>query len=176
MRIELTRPTADLFESWAAAVAEFDGVHVDGSGLTAPVAGDRLTLDALVVSAQRLADTSTPAPEERVHNDLYWITDTGEVVGFMSFRHELNDWLHQYGGHIGYSVRPTRRRRGYARAGLALVLERARELGLDRVLVTCDDDNVGSYRTIEGAGGVLENTVDAPEPDEPRKRRYWIEL
>ena len=135
-----------------------------------------MTLDDLVVSAQRLADTSTPAPEGRVHNDLYWITDTGEVVGFMSFRHELNDWLHQYGGHIGYSVRPTRRRRGYARAGLALVLERARELGLDRVLVTCDDDNVGSYRTIEGAGGVLENTVDAPEPDEPRKRRYWIEL
>lgn len=176
MAIELTRPTADLFDSWVAAVAEFGGAHIDGSGMTAPTRGDRATLDALIVSAERIADTSVPAPEGRVHNDLYWLTDDGEVVGFVSLRHELNDWLHQFGGHIGYAVRPTRRRQGIARAGLALTLDRSRELGLDRVLLTCDEDNAGSYRTIEGGGGVLENTVDAPEPGEPRKRRYWIEL
>ncbi len=176
MTIELTRPTTDLFDSWASAVTEFGGVHIDGSGLSAPVTGDRETLEDLVANARRLADTSIPAPAGRVHNDLYWITEADEVIGFISFRHELNDWLHQYGGHIGYSVRPTRRRQGFAHAGLVLTLEQARELGLDRVLVTCDEDNVGSYRTIEGAGGVLENIVDAPEPGEPRKRRYWIEL
>lgn len=176
MTIALTRPTADLYESWAAAVAEFGGVHIDGSGMTAPTSADRATLDELLITAKRLADTSIPAPEGRVHNDLYWITDGNEVIGFVSFRHELNDWLLQFGGHIGYSVRPSKRLQGYARAGLALALERVRELGLERVLLTCDDDNAGSYRTIEGAGGVLENTVDAPDPGEPRKRRYWIAL
>ena len=176
MTIELTRPTADLYESWAEAVDEFGGVHIDGSGMIPPTDSGRGTFDELLAKAEQLADTSIPAPDGRVHNDLYWITDAGEVVGFVSFRHELNDWLRQFGGHIGYAVRPTRRRQGYAGAGLALTLDRARELGLDRVLVTCDDDNAGSYRTTEGAGGVLENTVDAPESGEARKRRYWIEL
>jgi predicted acetyltransferase len=111
-----------------------------------------------------------------VHNDLYWITDAGEVIGFVSLRHELNDWLRRFGGHIGYAVRPSRRLRGYARAGLALALERSRELGLDRVMLTCDDDNAGSIRTIEGAGGELEDVIDAPEQGHPRVRRYWITL
>lgn len=98
------------------------------------------------------------------------------LVGFISVRHELNDFLRRNGGHIGYSVRPTRRREGIARAGLELVLERARALGLDRVMLTCDDDNPGSFRTIEGAGGVLQDTIDATEIGHPRLRRYWITL
>lgn len=176
MTIELTRPTADLFGSWASAVTEFGGVHIDGSGMTAPTSGDWSTLEELMATAQRMADTSTSAPDGRVHNDLYWITDGGEVVGFVSVRHELNEWLRHFGGHIGYAVRPTRRRQGYAHAGLALAIERTRELGLSRVMLTCDDDNAGSCRTIEGAGGVLEDVVDAAEQGHPRLRRYWIEL
>lgn len=176
MTIELTRPTTDLFDSWAAAVTEFEGVHIDGSGLRAPVTADRATLDESIAKARQNADTSIPAPEGWVHGDLYWIMDAGEVVGFIAVRHELNDYLRQFGGHIGYSVRPTRRRQGYARAGLALALERSRELGLDRVMLTCDDDNPGSFRTIEGAGGVLEDTIDASAEGHPRLRRYWIAL
>jgi len=176
MTIELTRPTADLYDSWAAAVDEFGGIHIDGSGMTAPTDSERGTFDELLAKAEELADTSIPAPDGRVHNDLFWITDDGEVVGFVSFRHELNEWLRHFGGHIGYSVRPTRRRQGYARAGLALALDRARELGLGSVMLTCDDDNAGSYRTIEGAGGVLQDVVDAADQGHPRLRRYWIEL
>jgi predicted acetyltransferase len=172
----LVRPTADLFDSWAEAVAEFGGVHIDGSGLTAPVSPDRATLAALLEKAERLADTSVAPEPGTVHNDLYWIVDAGEVVGFVSFRHELNDWLRRIGGHIGYSVRPSRRRRGYAAAGLRLAMERAREIGLDRVMLTCDDDNAGSFRTIEGAGGVLQDTIEAAEQGHPRLRRYWIAL
>ncbi|MEW1963064.1 GNAT family N-acetyltransferase [Microbacterium sp. NPDC077644] len=176
MTIALTRPTADLYDSWAAAVDEFGGIHIDGSGMTAPTDSERGTFDELLAKAEELADTSIPAPDGRVHNDLFWITDDGEVVGFVSFRHELNEWLRHFGGHIGYSVRPTRRRQGYARAGLALALDHARELGLESVMLTCDDDNAGSYRTIEGAGGVLQDVVDAAEQGHPRLRRYWIEL
>lgn len=175
MTIELIRPTTDLFDSWAAAVAEFGDAHIDGSGLTAPVTPDRATLDALIEKAALLADTSAELPDDHVHNDLYWIVDDGEVVGFLSFRHDLNEWLREAGGHIGYAVRASRRRRGYAAAGLRLGLERAREIGLERVLVTCDDGNVGSYRTIEGAGGVLQDVSDQSERGYAMLRRYWIE-
>lgn len=176
MTIELTRPTTDLFDSWAAAVAEFGDGHVDGSGLQAPVTPDRATLDALIEKSTLLADTTADLHEDAVHNDLYWIVDDGEVVGFLSFRHELNEWLREAGGHIGYSVRESRRRQGYASAALRLGLERAREIGLDRVLVTCDDDNVGSYRTIEGAGGVLQDVSDQSARGHAMLRRYWITL
>lgn len=176
MTIALVRPTPALFDSWAAAVAEFGEAHVDGSGLQAPVTPDRATLDALIAKSELLADTSAELPDDTVHNDLYWIVDEGEVVGFVSFRHELNEWLREAGGHIGYSVRASRRRQGYASAGLELALDRARELGLDRVLITCDDDNVGSYRTIERAGGVLQDVSDQSERGHALLRRYWIDL
>ncbi|MFJ4172939.1 GNAT family N-acetyltransferase [Microbacterium sp. NPDC089696] len=176
MTVELVRPTPALFDSWAAAVAEFGEAHIDGSGLQAPVTPDRATLDELIAKSELLADTSAELPADSVHNDLYWIVDEGEVVGFVSFRHELNDWLREVGGHIGYSVRASRRRQGYASAGLALALDRARELGLDRVLVTCDDDNAGSYRTIEGAGGVLQDVRDQSERGHAMLRRYWIDV
>lgn len=176
MTVALVRPTSALFESWASAVGEFGDGHIDGSGLQPPVTPDRETLDALIAKSELLSDTSAELPDDSVHNDLYWIVEDGEVVGFVSFRHELNEWLREVGGHIGYAVRPSRRRRGYASAGLALALERARELGLPRVLVTCDDDNVGSYRTIERAGGVLQDVSDQSERGYPMVRRYWIDL
>ncbi|MFB4349445.1 GNAT family N-acetyltransferase [Microbacterium sp. CR_7] len=176
MTVELVRPTSAIFDSWASAIAEFGEGHVDGSGLQAPVTPDRETLDALIAKSELLADTSAELPEGSVHNDLYWIVDDGEVVGFVSFRHELNDYLREAGGHIGYAVRESRRRRGYASAGLALALDRAREIGLDRVLVTCDDDNVGSARTIERAGGVLQDVSDQSARGHAMLRRYWIDL
>jgi len=176
MTVQLVRPTADLLDSWAAAVSEFGDGHVDGSGLTAPVTPDRATLDALIADAERLADTSIAPPAGRVHNDLYWVVDGAEVVGFLSFRHALNDWLAEAGGHIGYSVRSSRRRQGIASAALALGLERAREIGLQRVLITCDVDNEGSYRTIERAGGVLQDISDQSERGMGMLRRYWVAL
>jgi predicted acetyltransferase len=98
------------------------------------------------------------------------------IVGRVTIRHELNDFLERFGGHIGYVVVPEFRRQGNATEMLRLALRVAWEkLGLRRVLVTCDDDNAGSIRTIEKNGGVLENIVSGPEPDKA-KRRYWIDL
>ena len=99
------------------------------------------------------------------------------IVGRTSIRHSLNESLERLGGHIGYVVVPEFRRRGYATEILRLSLQIARGKcdGVHRVLVTCDDDNVGSIRTIEKNGGVLENVVSGQGMDKP-KRRYWIDL
>jgi predicted acetyltransferase len=96
------------------------------------------------------------------------------IVGRVSIRHSLTPYLERIGGHIGYVVVPEYRRQGYATAILRQSLQIARQkLGLKRVLVTCDDDNVGSIKTIERNGGVLEGIVTDPDGDKP-KRRYWI--
>lgn len=98
---------------------------------------------------------------------------TGALVGMIDIRHRLNDFLLAFGGHIGYSVRPSRRRRGYATRMLAAALEVCRELGLSRVMIACDSENAASARTIERCGGVMENEV----PEDGRlTRRYWIDL
>jgi len=96
------------------------------------------------------------------------------IVGRVSIRHALNPFLERFGGHIGYVVVPEYRRQGYATEILRQSLQIARrKLGLERVLVTCDDDNVASIRTIEKNGGILESIVAGPDGDQP-KRRYWI--
>jgi predicted acetyltransferase len=97
----------------------------------------------------------------------------GEIVGRTSIRHELNDFLRREGGHIGYGVVPWARRRGHATEILRQSLVIARAVGIDDVLVTCDDDNVGSATVIERCGGVFESLVDPAGGGTP-KRRYWI--
>ena len=97
----------------------------------------------------------------------------GEIVGRASIRHELNDHLLVVGGHIGYGVLSRHRRRGMATEILRQSLVVVRASGVGDVLVTCDDDNVGSARTIERCGGVLESTVADPGGGTD-VRRYWI--
>jgi predicted acetyltransferase len=172
----LARPDVRLQPSWAETITEFGSETLHGSGVWH---GDGGPLDLteqgcaeFVAMVLPYADPSFELPEDRVHCDYYWITDGSgadeEVVGFLALRHELTAWLLEEGGHIGYSVRPGRRGQGHASRALALAVRRAAELGLDRVLLTCDEPNVASARTIERNGGVYEDTRNG-------KRRYWIE-
>lgn len=106
---------------------------------------------------------------------IYWLIDGEEFIGRSSLRHELTPALLEIGGHIGYEIRPSRRRRGYGRAILRLTLEEARGRGLSEVLVTCDTDNVGSRKIIEANGGRFADERPGPPGARPT-RRYWIPL
>ena len=98
------------------------------------------------------------------------------LVGMLQVRHYLNEYLEKYAGHIGYSVRPDQRRKGYATEQLRQALLWCKEeLGLERVLVCCYPDNEGSRKTILTNGGVYESTVHDPE-DGMDTERYWIVL
>ena len=97
----------------------------------------------------------------------------GTLVGMIQIRHALNDYLRRFGGHIGYSVRKGERRKGYAGEMLHLALEKCREMGISRVLVTCDRENTASARTILSNGGRLEGEV---REGAGVTQRYWIEV
>ncbi len=99
----------------------------------------------------------------------------GKIVGRVSIRHELNDFLRQYGGHVGYGVVPSERRNGYATEILKQSLGFCRDLGLKKIMISCDIDNVGSQKVIEKNGGDFEKTTELSDL-EIQKRIYWIEI
>ena len=113
-------------------------------------------------------------PRGWVPASVFFLLHNGRFIGRVSIRHRLNDFLRRIGGHIGYYIRSDERRKGYGSLILKLTLDKARRLGLKRVLVTCDEGNLGSQKIIEKNGGRLENVE--PTENGPPKRRYWIEL
>jgi len=116
-------------------------------------------------------------PEGRVPATqfIYVREEDGRVVGMLQLRHCFNEYLEKYAGHIGYSVRPSERRKGYATAMLRDALPHCKALGIRDVLISCLTDNEGSRRTILANGGVYESTVHEPEMDRELER-YWIHL
>lgn len=118
------------------------------------------------------------APDRVAATMLFALVEDGrvgeELVGRVHIRHALTPYLLAVGGHIGYGVRPAHRGKGYATQMLLHGLHVLSDLGLERALVTCDEGNIGSMRTIERCGGVLENIVAVE--DGPAKRRYWVDL
>jgi predicted acetyltransferase len=174
----LVDPTERLHASWLEARDEWGrGVHQAGAGLWLAEELDVDTPEGFSTWLERLrreSDTSVPPDDGKVHATYWWIVERDTYLGAITLRHDLNDFLREVGGHVGFGLRPSARRRGLARWALGDVLQRARSLGLERVLVTCDDDNVASARTVEGNGGRLEDVRETGGG--PRKRRYWIEL
>ena len=99
--------------------------------------------------------------------------DRDIFVGAVNIRHYLNEALLRDGGHIGDGVRPSERRKGIATKMIRLALDEWRKLGIDRVLMVCDKDNIGSAKSIMSNGGILENEITVEGVVE---QRYWIEL
>jgi predicted acetyltransferase len=100
--------------------------------------------------------------------------DTGIIVGAVNIRHWLNEKLFDNGGHIGDGIRPSQRRKGYATKMIALALIECRKMGLDRVLMVCHKDNIGSRKSIMNNGGILENEVISKKGI--LEQRFWIDL
>ena len=111
-------------------------------------------------------------PVGKVPSTFLVAENDGQIVGRVSIRHELNEYLQQRGGHIGFGIRPEFRGQGFATVILLEALEIASGLGIEKVLVTCDDTNIASRTVIEKCGGVLENIVDLENVE--KFRRYWI--
>ena len=167
----LTLPSVTYKESFLQSVEEFHDesrqLYYDTKRISRDFAG---FVQSLLDHEDR-----TKTKLERIPSTEYWLIDGEEVVGGLNLRHELNDILLRIGGHIGYEIRPSKRRQGYGKEILRLGLEKARERGFRRVLVTCDANNIGSKKIIEYNGGVFENAVDVPRS--PVKRlRYWITI
>jgi predicted acetyltransferase len=170
---ELIVPTVRLHDAWIESRDEWGkGVHQDGAGLRPTDKPD--TAEGFAAWIGRLhdeEDLSKPVAADWVHCTYRWMVDGDRILGAISLRHTLNDFLIDVGGHIGYGVRPSERGKGLAGWALGHTLVEARRLGLERALLTCRPGNIASQRTIEKAGGVFEDVRGIGDHE---VRRYWI--
>lgn len=170
---ELILPTVTVRDSFLAAMEEFVAEGAENSQTAAWIDthGSRWGTDEgfadFVAGVRDDALEDSPRPEWHVPCTTLWWVDGTDYLGRLAIRHRLTDFLLEVGGHIGYDVRPTRRREGHATAMLRAALPWARDLGIDPALITCDETNLPSARVIESAGGVLEDVRGV-------KRRYWV--
>lgn len=169
MSARLVLPDVRYKDSYLAGLREY---HEEGRFLDEKI--EKLENDfGSYVQKQLKKAKGENLPEGYVPETRLWLIDGEECVGDLGIRHTLTDHLLKIGGHIGYSIRPSKRKRGYGKLILELGLLRAKEMGFDRVLLTCDVTNVGSRKIIEANGGVFENQI--PVDGAPDKARFWID-
>ena len=171
-QIKLIEPCEELREAYLDYVNEFIAAeegYIHGSGVA--LKGDFSEFVRLLQDYAK----GINLPAGWVPGSTYWLMSEGRILGVSNLRHALTEFLRREGGHIGYSVRPAERGKGYGTLMLKLVLEKAKELGLEKVLVTCDKDNPASARVIEKNGGKLDDELVSKESGK-MKQRYWIEL
>ena len=161
----LTEPTPRVHTSFLAALREY---HAEGA-YTRLDPADLADAELFQRFLEQLRSQDAPGflRRRRVPQTRLWLTEGEEYLGELAIRHRLNRQLRYKGGHIGYRVRPTRRRRGHATLMLGLSLPVARQLGIDPALITCDDTNVASRRVIEANGGSLASASDGI-------LRFWV--
>lgn len=176
--MELVLPSVVYKDSFIEAVKEFQAVPAKDrrSALYSDLSIAELERDfgSFIEKDERYA-RGEGLPKGYVPMTTYWLVDQGEFIGRVSIRHRLNEHLTLVGGHIGYEIRPSKRHSGFGTLILQMALPKARELGIDRVLLTCDVDNTGSRKIIEKNGGIFENEV-AEETTGLHKLRFWITL
>ncbi|HDR7445851.1 TPA: GNAT family N-acetyltransferase [Bacillus toyonensis] len=172
MNVFLITPTTDLQEEYL----DFYNEWKDSGETMIPwvISKDPSNFPAMI---QELLDAHNGVnlPESWVPDSTYWlVTDENKIVGVVNIRHSLTEHLFNTGGHVGYGIRPSERRKGYATKLLELSLEKTKELNIEKVLIVYDEVNTGSEKTILHNGGLRDD--DFIEEDGNIVRRYWIEL
>ena len=170
----LTRPTRE----YASQIVEYRQEFLDADDSmdgTGPLRRFDNPEEYIKTCAEYEDPETVPSHLVTATQFLFVRKNDGRLVGMLQVRHYFNNFLEKYGGHIGYSVRPSERRKGYAKEMLRMTLPYCREIGLDKVLITCIDGNIGSEKTILANGGVYESTVHESTADVNLKR-FWITL
>ena len=169
--LKLVLPTPEYKEQILSYKEEFlaNGDSMDGcAGL------DRAESFEAWYEKWKMTLSSETVPNGWVDSTTYLAVEENDVlVGMIDVRHRLNDFLLKHGGHIGYSIRKSQRRKGYATEMLGLALKECPKFGIERALVTCSKANIGSAKTIQKNGGVLENEI---QDGDRITQRYWIEV
>jgi predicted acetyltransferase len=174
---QLSPPTVQVRHSFVAAMRELQAENRGDAGDDSMIGreirefGSSWPLpegfSAYVESVRAQSLEESPRPEGFVPSTTLWWVDGDEYLGRIAIRHRLTASLRERGGHIGYDVRPSARRRGHATAMLRAALPVARSLGIESALLTCDLDNVASRKVIEHNGGVLEDQLNGTY-------RFWV--
>lgn len=170
----LIRPTGE----YASQIIEYRqefldaGDSMDGTG---PLRRFENPEEYIKICAEYEDTTTVPSHLVPATQFFFIRKSDNKLVGMIQIRHRFNDYLEKYAGHIGYSVRPSERRKGYAKEMLRMTLPFCREIGIDKVMITCIDGNIGSEKTILANGGVYEYTIHEPNENKDLKR-FWITL
>lgn len=174
--MELVLPSLEYKDSFIEAVKEFQAdteyshKHYDTFSISELEAHFASFVEVEISQAK-----GENLPQGFVPQTNYWLIDGGDFIGEVRIRHRLNEHLEKVGGHIGYDIRPSRRKKGYGNKILELAVPKVKEHGILRALLTCDITNTASRKIIEKNGGVLENQVNNPETG-INKLRYWIDI
>lgn len=170
----LIRPTSEYTSQIIEYRQEFldAGDSMDGTG---PLRRFENPEEYIKICAEYEDTTTVPSHLVPATQFFFIRKSDNKLVGMIQIRHRFNDYLEKYAGHIGYSVRPSERRKGYAKEMLRMTLPFCREIGIDKVMITCVDGNIGSEKTILANGGVYEYTIHEPNENEDLKR-FWITL
>ncbi|MGV8981695.1 GNAT family N-acetyltransferase [Clostridium sp.] len=171
MKLELLRASMEMEEQHLSFINEWEK---DGEAIV-PYAARLQDMDykTWLEYTYKFETVDTCPPHLVPAHTYFLVLDNKKIIGAVNIRHYLNGYLLNFGGHIGYGVRPSERKKGYASLMLSMALPIAKELGINKALITCDKNNLGSAKTIIKNGGVLENEV----PDDGEiTQRYWIDI
>lgn len=171
MNLEFRKPNLNDIEEIEMFKKEFEENNsgMDGTGILF-----RSSAEEWIEYINELENRNNPNIIPSLQYGLF--DEENRLLGLIQIRLELKGYLINFGGHIGYCVRPSERRKRYAKSMLRLALDVCRKEGLEKVLVTCLEDNVGSAKTIESCGGVFEKVVFDDLNYKANMKRYWISL
>ena len=170
--LKLVSPSEEYREEWESIVKEIENAKERITPFA--LKGEATDYNEYLKNAKNNS-LGVNLQNDRVPSDIFFLinNESKRILGAIDIRYSLNDYLYNYGGNIGYGIRPTERKRGYAIEMLKLALNICREKGMDKVLITCKSSNMASAKTMIKNGAVLENEV---LEDDVLIQRYWIKL